>query len=63
MQSGALEPLLEECVKEEEQKRKEDRKESDIEEDDMYEELPEYEDAFNESPIVDAVSSCCAIYQ
>ncbi|KIH62884.1 hypothetical protein ANCDUO_06827 [Ancylostoma duodenale] len=55
MQSGALEPLLEECEKEEERRRKQVEEESDVEE--VYDELSEYEDTVTESPIIDAVSA------
>ncbi|KAJ1373674.1 Multidrug resistance-associated protein 4 [Parelaphostrongylus tenuis] len=55
MQSGALEPLLEECETEEVQKRKMEEHEGESEEDEVYVEVPEYEDSLEKSPIIDAI--------
>ncbi|KAJ1350994.1 Multidrug resistance-associated protein 4 [Parelaphostrongylus tenuis] len=50
MQSGALEPLLEECETEEVQKRKMEEHEGESEEDEVYVEVPEYEDSLEKIP-------------
>lgn len=55
MQSGALEPLLEECETEEVQKRKVEEHKNESEEDEVYVDMSDYDNSLTESPIIDAI--------